>query len=119
MFKAKGSIWHHSDREANHIPENLHHLDQDDSWGKSVYHRWIYGHNLHLRCNLAGFPKMVQVDIANLDDSKVVDQKKEGLFVFQPEEIVGYNSYFKAMRVRRWARLRGCSGQSNGYMEKW
>jgi hypothetical protein len=103
LFKAQGPVWHQSDREANHIPEKLRHLDQDASWGKSAYHGWVYGHSVHLSCNRAGFPKMVRVETASLDESKVVDQKKEMLFAFQPEAIVGDNSYFKAMRVRRWA----------------
>jgi hypothetical protein len=103
LFKAQGPVWHQSDREAEHVPDKLRHLDQDASWGKSAYHGWVYGHSLHLSCNRAGFPKLVQVETASLDESKVVDQKKEALFAFHPEAIVGDNSYFKAMRVRQWA----------------
>lgn len=103
LFKAQGPVWHQSDRKDNHVPEKLRHLDQDASWGKSAYHGWVYGHSLHLSCNRAGFPKLVQVETASLDESKVVDQKKEALFAFHPEAIVGDNSYFKAMRVRQWA----------------
>lgn len=103
LFKAQGPVWHQSDREADHVPEKLRHLDQDASWGKSAYHGWVYGHSLHLSCNRAGFPKLVQVETASLDESKVFDQKKEALFAFHPEAIVGDNAYFKAMRVRQWA----------------
>ena len=63
----------------------------------------MYGYSLHLSCNRAGFPKLVQVETASLDESLVVEQKKEALFAFHPEAVVGDNAYFKAMRVRQWA----------------
>jgi hypothetical protein len=103
LFKAQGPVGYQSDREADHVPEKLRRLDQEASWGKSVYHGWVYGHSLHLSCNRAGFPKLVQVKIASLDESKVLDQKKEALFAFHPEAIVVDNAYFKVMRVRQWA----------------
>ena len=103
LFKAHGPVWHQSDRVANHVPEKLRHLDQDASWGKSAYHGWVYGYSLHLSCNRAGFPKLVQVETASLDESVVLEQKKEALFAFHPEAVVGDNAYFKAMRVRQWA----------------
>lgn len=103
LFKAQGPVWHQSDRVANRVPEKLRHLDQEASWGKSAYHGWVYGHSLHLSCNRAGFPKLVQVETASLDESRVVDQKKEALFDYHPEVVVGDNAYFKAMRVRHWA----------------
>ncbi len=103
LFKAQGPVWHQSDRKAERIPEKLRHLDQDASWGKSAYHGWVYGHALHLTCNRAGFPKLVQVETASLDESVVFEQKQEALFAFHPEALVGDNAYFKAMRVRQWA----------------
>ena len=103
LFKAQGPVWHQSDREANRVPEKLRHLDQEASWGKSAYHGWVYGHSLHLSCNRAGFPKLAQVETASLDESQVFEQKKEALFAFHPEAVVGDNAYFNAMRVRQWA----------------
>ena len=102
LFKAQGPVWHQSDRQAGHIPEKLRHLDQDASWGKSAYHGWVYGYSLHLSCNRAGFPKLAQVETASLDESQVLEQKKEALFAFHPKAVVGDNAYFKAMRVRQW-----------------
>jgi hypothetical protein len=58
---------------------------------------------LHLSCNRAGFPKLVQVETASLDESVVFEQKKQALFQFCPQAIIGDNAYFKAMRVRQWA----------------
>jgi len=103
LFKAHGPVWHQSDRQAQRIPEKLRNLDQEATWGKSGYHGWVYGYSLHLSCNRAGFPKLVRVETASLDESVVFEQKKEALFQFDPEAIVGDNGYFQAMRVRRWA----------------
>jgi hypothetical protein len=103
LFKAHGPVWHQSDRQAQRVPEKLRNLDQEATWGKSGYHGWVYGYSLHLSCNRAGFPKLAQVETASLDESIVFEQKKEALFQFDPEAIVGDNGYFQAMRVRRWA----------------
>jgi len=103
LFKAHGPVWHQSDRQEGRVPEKLRNLDQDASWGKSAYHGWVYGYSLHLSCNRAGFPKLVQVETASLDESAVLEQKKQALFQFGPEAVVGDNAYFKAMRVRQWA----------------
>jgi hypothetical protein len=103
LFKAQGPVWHQSDRKAGRVPDQLRHLDQDASWGKSAYHGWVYGYSLHLTCNRAGFPKLAQVETASLDESVVIEQKQETLFAFHPDAVVGDNAYFKAMRARRWA----------------
>lgn len=103
LFKAHGPVWHQADRVANRIPEKLRHLDQEATWGKSAYHGWVYGYSLHLTCNRAGFPKLAQVETACVDERVVFEQKKEWLFAFRPEAIVGDNAYFKAIRLRQWA----------------
>lgn len=103
LFKAHGPVWHQSDRARNHVPDKLRNLDREASWGKSAYHGWVYGYSLHLTCNRSGFPKLAQVETARVDESVVFEQKKEQLFVFHPEAIVGDNAYFKAMRLRKWA----------------
>lgn len=38
LFKANGPVWHQSDRNANHVPDKLRHLDTDATWSKSGYH---------------------------------------------------------------------------------
>jgi hypothetical protein len=103
LFKAQGPVWHQSDRKAGRIPEKLRNLDLDASWRKSAYHGWVYGYSLHLSCNRAGFPKLVQVETASLSESEVLEQKKNALFAFHLEALVGDNAYFKALRVRAWA----------------
>lgn len=103
LFKAHGPVWHQSDRKIGRIPEKLRNLDQDATWGKSAYHGWVYGYNLHLSCNRSGFPKLAQVETASVDESIVLEQKKQALFHLCPQAVVGDNAYFKATRVRQWA----------------
>jgi hypothetical protein len=103
LFKARGPVWHQSDRNAGRIPEKLRNLDTDASWRKSAYHGWVYGYSLHLSCNRAGFPKLVQVETASLSESEVLEQKQGALFAFHPDAVIGDNAYFKALRIRAWA----------------
>lgn len=104
LFKTQGPVWHQSDRQAGRIPEKLRNLDTDATWGYSAYHGWVYGYSLHLTCNRAGFPKLIQTETASVDESQVLAQKTLLLFSLQPEAVVGDNAYFKALRVRRWAK---------------
>jgi len=104
LFKANGPVWHQSDRKANRIPEKLRNLDTDASWGKSAYHGWVYGYCLHLTCNRSGFPRLVQVETASVDESLVVEQKSELIFQLAPRALVADNAYHKAKRVRNWAK---------------
>jgi len=103
LFKAHGPVWHQSDREAGRVPEKLRNLDTDASWRKSAYHGWVYGYSLHLSCNRAGFPKLVQVETASISESQVLEHKQAALFAFHPDAVIGDNAYFKALRIRAWA----------------
>lgn len=104
LFKALGPVWHQSDRKANRIPEKLRNLDTEASWGKSGYHGWVYGYCLHLTCNQIGFPKLVQVETASMDESHILEQKAETIFHLNPRALVADNAYHKAMRIRHWAK---------------
>jgi hypothetical protein len=104
LFKALGPVWHQSDRKVNRIPERLHHLDTDASWGKSGHHGWVYGYCLHLTCNRIGFPKLVQVETASLDESHVLEQKTTTIFHLNPRALVADQAYHKATRIRQWAK---------------
>ena len=103
LFKAHGPVWHQTDRNVGRIPEKLRNLDTDASWRKSAYHGWVYGYSLHLSCNRAGFPKLIQVETASVSESAVLEQKEATLFALDPEVVIGDNAYFKALRLRAWA----------------
>jgi hypothetical protein len=104
LFKARGPVWHQSDRMQSRVPEKLRNLDKDASWGKSGYHGWVYGYRLHFTCNLAGFPKVVQVTTANTAESTVLEQGESKLLERKPQAVVGDNGFCKATRIRRWAK---------------
>lgn len=105
LFKALGAVWHQSDRKAGRIPDKLRHVDTDASWSKSAYQGWVYGYGLHMTCNEAAFPALVQVETASLSENAVLDQKEAVLLErLQPHTVAADNGYTKAMRIRHWAK---------------
>lgn len=105
LFKALGPVWHQSDRKAGRIPDKLRNLDTDATWSKSGYHGWVYGYGLHMTCNEAAFPALVQVETGVISESAVVDQKGDRIInELAPDTLAGDNSYAKATRIRRWAK---------------
>jgi hypothetical protein len=104
LFKARGPVWHQKDRAEGRIPAKLRNLDQEASWSKSGYHGWVYGYRLHFSCNLAGFPKSVQVTTGSLGESAVLDEAESKLLARRPVAVVGDNGFCKATRIRRWAK---------------
>jgi hypothetical protein len=105
LFKALGSVWHQSDRKEGRIPDKLRNLDTDATWGKSAYQGWVYGYGLHLTCNEAAFPSLVQVETAAHPETAVLDEKADTiLHTLQPATLAADNKYTKALRIRHWAR---------------
>lgn len=104
LFKAKGPVWHQSDRQVGRIPEKLRHLDIDATWSKSGYHGGVYGYGMHLTDNAAGFPKVVQVETAAYSEAQAMQDKELVLLhVLQPDTLCGDNGYTAARRIRQWA----------------
>ena len=44
MVKAKGPVWHQKQKKQGIVPERLHGLDKEATWGKSNADGWVYGH---------------------------------------------------------------------------
>lgn len=44
MVKAKGPVWHQKQKKQGIVPDRLHGLDKDATWGKSKADGWVYGH---------------------------------------------------------------------------
>lgn len=105
LFKALGPVWHQSDRKEGRIPDNLRHLDTDATWSKSAYQGWVYGYGLHITCNEAALPILLQVETAAYPESNVLDEKSDHILqVIQPVTLAADNKYTKAMRIRHWAK---------------
>ena len=86
LFKAKGTVWHQKDRNANRIPAGVHALDTDASWSKSHYHGWVYGYGLHLTVSPQGLPRMGIVDTACVSEKAGLDRQIDKLL----ERNIGY-----------------------------
>lgn len=105
LFKALGPVWHQSDRNAGRVPTGLRNLDQQATWSKSGYHGWVYGYGLHITCNSAAFPMLVQVETGSVAEKTVIEQKEKQIIgTFESETLSGDNSYAQATRIRRWAK---------------
>ena len=104
-FKARGPVWYQSDRQAGRRPAKLRHLDTDATWTKSGYQGWVYGYGLHITCNDAAFPALVQVETGAVAETAVIDDQ-EAIILVQlcPETLAADNSYAQARRIRRWAK---------------
>ena len=107
LFKALGPVWHQSDRKAGRIPDKLRHLDTEATWGKSGYQGWVYGYGLHLTCNQAAFPQLIEVETGSVSEAVVFTRKEAFILnTLKPDTLAADNSYTKAMRIRRWLKLR-------------
>ncbi len=104
LFKARGPVWHQTDRCQGRIPKGLRNLDTEATWSKSGYHGWVYGYALHLTVNRLGLPKLVIVETGSTAEGGVLDRKLPTLLGFNLQALVGDNGYFQAMRVRRWLK---------------
>lgn len=105
LFKAQGPVWHQADRQQGHIPDKLRHLDTDATWSKSAYHGWVYGYGLHLTCNQAGFPVLIDVETAAFSEKAALARKEPVLLHdLHPQTLSGDDAYTAAQRIRAWAR---------------
>jgi hypothetical protein len=81
------------------------HLDTDATWSKSGYHGWVIGLRLHLACNEAAFPALVQVETTTIAEATVIEQQKPTILqTLKPQTLAADNSYAKASGECRWAK---------------
>lgn len=62
VFKAKGPVWHKSDKEAGRIPKGLRGLDQEADWIYSPYHEWVYGYKAHVSTSVSSTTVRIVLD---------------------------------------------------------
>lgn len=107
LFKALGPVWHQKDRKAGRIPAKLRALDTDATWGKSGYQGWVYGYSLHLTCNQAAFPQLIEVESGAVSEAEVFARKEPIILEhLKPQTLAADNSYTKATRIRAWLKQR-------------
>lgn len=107
LFKARGPVWHQTDRKAAQVPKHLSNLDTDATWSKSGYHGWVYGYGLHIICTQGAFPTLMTVHSASVSESWVIDHKaSEILTQLSPHTLTADDAYTQAGRIRRWAKAQ-------------
>ena len=105
LCKAKGPVWHQSDRQVGRIPDTLRNLDTDATWSKSAYQGWVYGYGLHITCTEQAFPKLAQVETASVRESVIIEEKSATILnQLQPVTLTADNGYTKVTRIRHWAQ---------------
>ena len=103
LYKAKGSVWHQTDRNAGIIPDGLRNLDTDASWSTSKYRGWVYGYGLHLTTTASGFPRLAKVYTASVSEKAVLDQKMDPLLARNIRYIAADAGYTDLNRVKQLA----------------
>lgn len=103
LYKAKGSVWHQTDRNAGIIPDGLRNLDTDASWSTSKYRGWVYGYGLHLTTTASGFPRLAKVYTASVSEKAVLDQQMDPLLVRNIRYIAADAGYTDLNRVKQLA----------------
>ena len=103
LYKAKGSVWHQKDRNANIIPDGLRNLDTDASWSTSKYRGWVYGYGLHLTTTTSGFPRLAAVYTGSVSEKAVLDHKTEALLARNIRYVTADAGYTDLNRVKQLA----------------
>ena len=103
LYKAKGSVWHQTDRNAGIIPDGLRNLDTDASWSTSKYRGWVYGYGLHLTTTASGFPRLAKVYTASVSEKAILDQTMDSLLARNIRYIVADAGYTDLNRVKKFA----------------
>lgn len=103
LYKAKGSVWHQTDRNAGIIPDGLRNLDTDASWSTSKYRGWVYGYGLHLTTTASGFPRLAKVYTASVSEKAVLDQQMDPLLARHIRYIAADAGYTDLNRVKQLA----------------
>ena len=100
LYKAKGSVWHQTDRRENYIPEGVRALDTDASWSKSKYRGWVYGYGLHLTTTANGFPLLASAYTASVSEKAALDQKTDALLGRNIGYVIADAGYVDMGRVK-------------------
>jgi hypothetical protein len=71
LLRARGGVWHQKDRNKGIIPHTS--IDTQAHWGKSDWHKWIYGWKLHVVLTVADvwIPLVADLTPANAYDGEL------------------------------------------------
>lgn len=70
LVKARGPLWHKTDRKKGRIPDKLHGVDIESTWGFSKHHGWVQGYSYEVvvsaEADSTVFPLLASVDTASV-----------------------------------------------------
>jgi hypothetical protein len=79
LLPAQGPQWHKKDREAGRIPEGLHGVDTESTWGYSQYHGWVQGYSYEVvvtaSANGSVWPLLASADTASVSEHVTFGEK--------------------------------------------
>lgn len=83
LMAALGPLWHKRDRQAGRIPNGLHGVDQDGTWGYSQHDGWVQGYSFEVVVSATAestvFPLLASVDTASAKETQTCREKMDAL----------------------------------------
>lgn len=105
LIAARGPLWHKRNRQQGQIPNGLHGVDQESTWGCSQHDGWVQGYSFEVVVTATAdstvFPLLASVDTASVKETQTFAEKIDDL----PEETddvladTGYDSNEVGERV--------------------
>jgi hypothetical protein len=83
LIAGLGPLWHKRDREAGRIPNGLHGVDRESTWGRSQHDGWVQGYSFEVvvsaTCNSTVFPLAASADTASVKEMNSFAEKIDEL----------------------------------------
>jgi hypothetical protein len=83
LIPGRGPLWHKKDRQRGEIPEGLHGVDTDTTWGHSEYHGWVQGYSYEVVVTATEdgtvWPLLVSADTASVSEHTSFGEKIDNL----------------------------------------
>jgi hypothetical protein len=83
LIAGLGPLWHKRDREAGSIPNGLHGVDRESTWGRSAHDGWVQGYSFEVvvsaTCNSTVFPLAASADTASVKETNSFAEKIDEL----------------------------------------
>ncbi len=83
LMAARGPLWHKRNRQQNRIPQGLHGVDRESTWGYSQHDGWVQGYSFEVVVSATigstVFPLAATVDTASAKETQTFADKVEEL----------------------------------------
>ncbi len=83
LMAARGPLWHKRNRQQNRIPQGLHGVDRESTWGYSQHDGWVQGYSFEVVVSATVgstvFPLAATVDTASAKETQTFADKVDEL----------------------------------------